>query len=106
MLTADYVIGEGKWGNNIEFVSPEEFQENNLENNLEFSGKWYQFFKRLRLYRVWGCVPIIRPQVGETLVGNFKNSYVKFRFVNVEYKSDPPDMFFADVVPIEQEWKN
>ena len=45
------------------------------------------------------------PRVGDTLIGEFQNSIIKFEFVSVNNCSEPSDMFFGDVKAIEQEPK-
>jgi hypothetical protein len=46
-----------------------------------------------------------RPVIGQTIVGEFRRSFIKFEFVDVEYVSNPPDMFFADIKAVDQELK-
>lgn len=45
------------------------------------------------------------PVVDDILKGEFKKSWMWFKFIEVDQMRDPPDQFFADVVPIEQEMK-
>jgi hypothetical protein len=50
--------------------------------------------------RVYGFKQRI-PEVGDYLEGETaKGGYARFEFINVERCSDPPDMFFADVILI------
>ncbi len=86
-MKADYRI-HGGWGDHIEWLHPEDFESLN-ENSV---------------ISVWGHLFEI-PRIGQTLMGEFKKSFIKFEFVEVERMPDPPDMFFAKVKPIEQEMK-
>ena len=56
------------------------------------------------LVRVYGHQPR-KPKKGDTLRGEFKRSFMTFKFVEVEYCLDPSDMFFANVKCIGQELK-
>ena len=87
-MKADHSI-HGGWGHHIDWFPSDQFKDWNGE---------------VKNFRVCGHLPV-KPKVGETLIGEFSKSFIKFRFVKVEYQNDPPDMFFADVVPIEQEVK-
>lgn len=84
-LRADYEIGGG-WGNKIGWMDPKQF-----EGPIGYD-------------TVFGVVgwKLHRPKVGDTLLGEFERSWMLFEFVTVDYKSDPPDMFFADVKIIKQ----
>ena len=67
-----YII-HGGWGHHIEW--------------------WEDFSNR----EVWGHLPD-RPEVGDYLEAEMKSGKKAiFRFVSVDYKSDPPDMFFGKV---------
>lgn len=87
-MTADHQI-HGGWGNHIEWRDPHQFKD------------WDGSVKK---FDVWGHLPV-HPKVGETILGEFENSFIKFRFVDVKHARDPKDMFFAKVEPIEQEVK-
>lgn len=55
--------------------------------------EWFDWDER----RVWGHLPN-RPSKGDYLEADMKTGHKAiFRFVDVEYKLDPPDMFFATV---------
>lgn len=84
-MEADFKI-HGGWGDHIEWLSPEQFQK-------EFTEK--------TLFSVYGHSFTI-PKKGQTLIGEFKRSFMKFEFVSVERESDPPDMFFGKVKIIGQ----
>ena len=88
-MQADFEI-HGGWGHHIEWLHPDQFNT--------------PITKRSR-YAVYGHLPII-PRRGQTLMGEFQHSFIKFRFVKVRRQSDLPDMFFAMVKPIEQEIKS
>jgi hypothetical protein len=89
MLKGDYDMSKSGWGCSIQWVSPEKFQRDSPPGTL---------------FKVVGWQPRI-PKKGQTLVAEFKKSWIKFVFMNVERCSDPPDMFFADVGCIEQKMK-
>ena len=86
-MNADYKIG-GDWGNHIEWLvddwSVVDFNKDKL--------------------RVAGHKRVI-PKRGDTLMGEFEKSFIKFKFLDVRQCSDPPDMFFATVKAVEQEMK-
>lgn len=88
-MTSDYKVGGG-WGDAINWFQRDQFDKQPLHPESR--------------YTVVGWKSV-RPKVGQTLMGEFQNSWMKFKFVSVDLKSDPPDMFFAEVVPIEQEMK-
>ncbi len=46
--------------------------------------------------QVWGHLPE-KPKVGDYLESKLKGGKALFRFCDVEYMRDPPDMFFATV---------
>ena len=63
---------------------------------------WFDY-QRMRLT---GHTPILRPrpEPGDILLCPMQSGKIgKFRFVRLEHKSDPPDMWFADMKPIEEE---
>jgi hypothetical protein len=82
LLNADFEIHSG-WGNHIEWFHPEQFK--NLTNKTKID--------------VYGHLPVI-PKVGQTLSGEFKNSFKEFKFVEVRKVDGIHDMFFAKVVHI------
>ena len=86
-MKADFYI-HGGWGNHVEW-SNKDFSHVNL--NTDTVG-------------VYGHMPI-KPKVGDTLIGEFEKSFIKFEFVSVKYPGDPQDMFFGEVKAIEQEMK-
>lgn len=86
-MQADHKIHSG-WGHHIEFMD----------------GTFDGWKGEMKNFRVFGHLPRI-PKEGETLIGEFENSFIKFQIQKVDRCFDPPDMFFADVVPIEQELK-
>lgn len=69
------------WGNSICWMYPEKF-------NCEWTDK-----SRFDVYGFKRQKPI----VGDTLKAEFEKSWCVFEFVSIDYKSDPPDMFFAKV---------
>lgn len=88
-MKADFKIHYA-WGDHIEWWSEEDWNKIDLNKDT---------------VRVWGHMPI-KPRVGNTLMGEFEKSFIKFEFVSVEHVPDPPDMFFADIKAIEQEMKD
>ena len=87
-MTGDFRLGGG-WGRHVSLFHPESFHTIDLAREP---------------VRVWGhWLP--RPKVGQTLVGEFQRSHLKFRFEKVELCRDPPDMFFAEVRAVEQVMK-
>lgn len=89
-MKGDYELGGG-WGNSIQLSNPEQFKYFNMDTIFNVHG--------------WKSYPQSKPKVGDTLVGEFEKSWMKFEFIEVEYKYDPPDMFFAKVKLIEREEK-
>ena len=87
-LKGDYSLGGG-WGNHIDLLDPEKFGGVNLNTET---------------VKVYGHQTPI-PRKGQTLVGEFEQSFIKFKFVNVKQAGDPRDMFFADIKAIDQEMK-
>ena len=88
-MEADFYIHRGGWGDCVEW-SNEDFSHVNL--NTDTIG-------------VIGHMPT-RPKIGDTLIGEFEKSFIKFEFVSVKYPEKPPDMFFGEVKAIEQELKD
>lgn len=84
-MNCDFDIGGG-WGCHVSWLNPEEFNADLTESSV---------------YSVYGHLPN-RPSVGQTLLGDFKKSKIKFEFISVELMSNPNDMFFAKVKPIAQ----
>ena len=84
-MLADYKLG-GFWGCHVSLSDPKNFDPN------------------AESIRVYGHHPV-RPKVGDTLMGEFQKSFIKFKFVKVKYCHDPADMFFAEVKAIDQEMK-
>jgi len=89
MLKGDYQLGGG-WGHHVSLENERNFHKINLNEQT---------------VRVYGHITP-RPKEGQTLVGEFQKSFIKFEFVDVKYCADPPDMFFAEVKAIEQELKS
>jgi hypothetical protein len=87
-MQGDYTLG-GRWGRHISLTDPDQFFGTDLSKQT---------------VKVYGHF-LPRPKVGQTLVGEFQKSFIKFMFVKVEYCNDPHDMFFADVRAIAQELK-
>lgn len=83
-----YSIG-GSWGDAIEWTDPSQFKKEITDKTRFSVHGWKQ--------RI--------PKVGDELVGEFKKSTIWFRFVGVKPCGNPPDMFFAEVVPVKQEMK-
>lgn len=88
-MKAKYKIGGG-FGNRISWSNLNEFESGGLEE---------------RIFSVNGHVPNL-PRVGDTLMGEFVKSFIKFEFVEVDPCLDPPDMFFGKVKAVEQEMKS
>ena len=86
-MQASFTI-HGGWGNHISW-SNKDFSKVRLDKDT---------------LRVNGHMTV-KPKVGDTLMGEFEKSFIKFEFVSVEYCFDPPDMFFGEVRAIEQEMK-
>ena len=86
-MNYDFKIGGG-WGNHINWRDLNQFSE----------------FTKDTIFHVYGHMPT-RPQKGQTLMDEFKKSFMLFEFVNVEYCRDPSDMFFADVKMIARFFK-
>ena len=87
-MKGDYTLG-GSWGNHISLMDSKGFSGLDLNTAAAaVSGH---------------TTP--RPKVGQTLVGEFQKSFIKFKFIEVKYCEDPPDMFFAKVKAIEQQRK-
>lgn len=86
-MKADYTIHTG-WGDHVEW------------NGV----KWGNVNLDRDTLPVYGHMPR-PPRKGDTLMGEFTKSWVKFEFVEVSYPGDPPDMFFGKVKAIEQEMK-
>lgn len=87
--TMEYEIGGG-WGDSIEWFGPEQFDDRPITDESKFQVVGWK---------------ARRPKISDTLKGEFEKSWVWFKFVSVDYKSNPPDMFFATVTPIKQEVK-
>lgn len=88
MLTGDYKLGGG-WGCHVSLLDSDAFKDVDLGKDT---------------VKVYGHHPEI-PKKGQTVVGEFQNSFIKFEFIRVEREDDPPDMFFADIKAIKQEMK-
>jgi len=86
-MKADFKIHSG-WGDHIDWLSDD----------------WSKIDMSKDLISVVGHLQII-PKVGQTLMGEFKKSFIKFEFVSVKTYSDPSDMFSAQVKAIDQEMK-
>ena len=80
-----YKIGGG-WDDSIHWQDPDKFMQK-FNSNTQFG--------------VYGFKSNI-PKVGDVLTAEFVKSFIKFTFISVEKCSDPSDMFFAKVSPIEQ----
>lgn len=89
-ITADYECGSG-WGNSIRW----------WPDGMQFVDRPLAHGE---VYRVMGFKRS-RPKVGDTLLDEFENSWVLFKFVEVKLCDDPKDMFFANVTPIRQVMK-
>ena len=90
-MIGDYKIGGG-WGARIGWTRPEQFKTED------------EYIDDKTLFDVDGHYTP-RPKKGQTLIGEFQNSWMQFEFVEIDYMSNPPDMFFAKVKPIDQETK-
>ncbi len=86
-MTADFTIHSG-WGDHISWSNPEAF-DNGFEGEFRVNGHMRKI-----------------PRVGDTLMGEFGRSFVKFMFTEVKRMADPPDQFFGVVIPIMQEMKH
>lgn len=88
-MEGDFKLWENRWGANIVLRDHHRFHELDLNHDA---------------VHVFGHrTP--RPKVGQTLVGEFQKSWIKFEFVEVEYCRDPSDMFFGVVRAVEQRMK-
>ena len=90
-MKADFKIG-GIWGNCIFWFNEEEFEGDISEDSL---------------FTVCGfkSYPSRVPKAGDTLLGEFEKSWIKFEFVEINRKLDPSDQFCGKVKPIEQQLK-
>ncbi|CAN8140033.1 hypothetical protein THIOSC15_10006 [uncultured Thiomicrorhabdus sp.] len=90
-MKADYEISSS-WGDMVEWThsAVEQLQSAKLDEKT--------------ILEVYGFKQKI-PEVGDTLMGEFEKSFMKFEFVEVRRCGDPADMFFAEVKIIEQEMK-
>jgi len=86
MPEADHEIGGG-WGYHISWA---------------LGVKWDGINKNSILKATGHLPPRLMPKKGETLRGEFVNSWIVFEVVNVERERDPPDMFWLDVKPVLQ----
>ena len=86
-MQCDHEIGGG-WGCHISWNDHKNFEDSKLWNENT-------------LFRVLGHLPNI-PKVGESLLGDFTKSFVKFEFVSVDRCDNPRDMFFAKVKMVKQ----
>lgn len=82
-----YAVG-GQFGDRIEWSDTEQFDD--METRKEFRCHGWK-------------TP--RPKICDKLKAEFKRSWIEFEFVDVEYCSDPTDMFFAKVRPVKQTMK-
>ena len=87
-MKADYTLGGG-WGYHVTLSKPEQFK--NTDFNTE-------------LLKVWGHYTP-RPQKKQTLLIEGHKSFMLFEFVEIEYCSNPDDMFFAELKFLDQELK-
>lgn len=89
-LKGDYKVGGG-WGDAINwFPDSKQFKTTPLAEGAK--------------YGVVGWKSRI-PQVGQTLLAEFTGSWVLFEFIEVKPQTNPSDMFFATVTPIDQVMK-
>ncbi len=88
-MKADYNYGGG-WGNSITWTDSSQFQTDKDWEKLTFSVTGFK---------------MVVPKVGDTLIAEFAKSFIKFEFTKVRRMTDPSDMFFGEVKPIEQEMK-
>jgi len=86
-MNADFEIGGG-WGNHISW----------------WTNDWSEIDFNKDTVEVYGHMPV-RPKKGQTILGHFHRSDILFKIVSIEYKNDPPDMFFAKVKAIDQQMK-
>ena len=86
-MEANYILGGG-WGDHISWGNTDFSNVNLNKDTIE----------------VYGHKPN-KPRVGDTMIAEFKKSFIKFEFVSVEYPGDPQDMFFGKVKAIAQEMK-
>ncbi len=89
MIKSDYKIGGG-WGCHVSWFPDGQFATWDGDENTVFN--------------VTGHHPAI-PKEGQTLCGEFTNTFIEFKFIKVDRCANPTDMFFADVVPIKQHRK-
>lgn len=84
----------GIWGDAINWFPSDQFDD-------------IKSLKKLKKtkFQVVGWKSPGRPNEGETLYGNFAQAHILFKFVDVELKSNPRDMFFGTVKFLELEEK-
>ncbi len=87
-MKADYTLGGG-WGFHVSLSDEDCFKTQDFNKEL---------------LEVWGHhTP--RPKKEQTLLVEGQKSFMLFKFVEVDYCSDPNDMFFAKAEFTEQEMK-
>lgn len=76
-----HVVG-GWWGNHLRFMDGLPTLTGDLD---EMTG-----------YSIWGHQPAeTRVKIGDLITHEYGNTWVTFIVMTVDYKSDPPDMFFG-----------
>jgi len=91
-MEVDYQFYNNAWGNNICFTG---------KNLLDVLVSWNDTEEDIGIY---GHHPSI-PRVGQTIFCECENSFIKFEFTEIERCSNPRDMFFGKVKPIDQVMK-
>jgi hypothetical protein len=86
-MKANFDIHSG-WGDHIEW----------RDDTLE---RFKQPLTLDSVFDVWGHLPVL-PEVGNTLMSEFKKTWMKFVFIEVERCDNPRDMFFAKVKIVAQ----
>ena len=70
------------WGDHISWLNTEQFR----------------VFDEDTLFSVYGHLPFNFPEPGDLLEGAFDEGIITFKFISVERKSGPIDMFVAKVI--------
>lgn len=86
-MTGDYKFGGG-WGCRITLTYPEQLQRFDKDTIFDVNGHY---------------TPI--PKVGDTIIGEFEKSWMKFEFIEVKQMWNPADQFFGKVKLVKREAK-
>lgn len=95
LLKGDFEIG-GVWGDKIEWSGDNDFGSMSEKSIFRVMG-----FKSATILSKKSNIP----KAGNTIVGEFEKSYIKFEIIEIDWQNNPQDMFFANVKPIDQRFK-